>query len=61
MHLTPRQRDRIRRLLEAELRAACRSAIDQGARPADLDDLLAARRRGLAAMCTGHPDESDDG
>jgi hypothetical protein len=58
-HLTPRQRDRIRRLLEAELRAACRSAIDRGAGPADVGDLLAARRRVLADLA-GDPGDDDD-
>lgn len=58
-HLTPQQRDRIRRLLEAELRRACRSAIDRGARPAEVGDLLAARRRVLADLA-GDPGDDDD-
>jgi hypothetical protein len=47
MNLTPEQRDRIQRLLEEELRNACRSAIDRGARPADVADLVVDRRHAL--------------
>jgi hypothetical protein len=45
--LTPGQRDRIRQLLEAELRDACRAALRRGTPPADLADLVAGRRRAL--------------
>ena len=48
--LTPGQRDRIRRLLEAELRVACRSAIASGARPSDVADLLAGRGYALQIL-----------
>jgi hypothetical protein len=47
MDLTPEQRDRIQRLLERELRDACRSATDRGARPADVADLVLERRHAV--------------
>jgi hypothetical protein len=47
MDLTPEQRDRIQRLLEQELRNACRSATDRGARPADVADLVLERRHAV--------------
>jgi hypothetical protein len=47
MELTPEQRESIRRLLEEELRAGCRSAIDSGAQPADVADLVAERRQAV--------------
>ena len=47
MELTGGQRDRIQRLLEEELRTACRSAIDSGARTADIRDLLTGRRHAM--------------
>jgi len=50
MNLTPEQRDRIQRLLEEELRNACRSAIDRGARPADVADLVVDRRHALEGL-----------
>jgi hypothetical protein len=57
MKLNAEQRDRIRRLLEEELRAAFRSAAARGARPADVAALVADRRRRLAAL---RPDLADD-
>jgi hypothetical protein len=45
--LTPDQRDRIRRLLEAELRDACRAVLRRGTTPADLADLVVGRRHAL--------------
>ncbi|UQU64295.1 hypothetical protein COUCH_35955 [Couchioplanes caeruleus] len=50
MDLTPEQRDRLQRLLEEELRAAYRSALERGARPADLEELLADRRAALDGL-----------
>jgi hypothetical protein len=47
MDLTPEQRDRIQQLLEQELRDACRSATDRGARPGDVADLVLERRHAL--------------
>jgi hypothetical protein len=47
MELTPEQRVRIQRLLERELRDACRSATDRGARPADVADLVLERRHAV--------------
>jgi len=48
MALTPEQRERMRQLLEEELRKASLSAIERGATPEEVADLLAARRRALA-------------
>jgi hypothetical protein len=56
MALTPEQRERMRQLLEEELRKASRSAIARGATPDEVADLLAARRRALA-----EPQPDDDG
>jgi len=60
MELTAEQRDRIRRLLERELRAAVRSAAALGARPADVAALVADRRRRLAALRPGLGCDSQD-
>ena len=68
MELTPEQRARIQRLLEDELRKAYRSAIEQGASPADVHDLVTSRRQALADLFLDladdpeHPlDDPDDG
>lgn len=68
MELTPEQRDRIQRVLEEELRAAYRSAVDRGARPADVRQVLVDRRHALDELLLGladdpeHPvDEARDG
>jgi hypothetical protein len=45
MALTPGQRERMRQLLEEELRKAVLSAIERGATPEEVADLLAERRR----------------
>jgi len=57
MELTPDQRDRIRLLLEQELRDACRSAIGRGAQPAEVADLVAERRRALEDLAIGFADD----
>ncbi|GIE35190.1 hypothetical protein Ait01nite_082350 [Actinoplanes italicus] len=49
MDLTLEQRDRIRRLLEDELREAYRHAIDRGASRAVVEQDAAGRRRALEA------------
>lgn len=53
MDLTRAQRDIIQELLVRELRAACRSAIDRGARPGEVADLVVSRRRVLADSRVG--------
>ena len=50
MDLTPGQRERIQRILEDGLREAYRAAIDRGAHPADLHDLVISRRQTLAQL-----------
>jgi hypothetical protein len=50
MDLAPGQRDRLRQLLEDELREAYRKAIDRGASPAAVDEDVASRRRALEAL-----------
>jgi hypothetical protein len=50
MDLTTGQRDRIRQLIEGELREAYRRAIDRGASPAVVDEDVAGRRRALEAL-----------
>ena len=57
MELTPAQRDRIRLLLEQELRDAYRSARGRGLRPNELADLVADRRRALEELATGFTDD----
>lgn len=57
MELTPAQRDRIQRLLEDELRKAYRSAIDRGARPADVHELVLSRRKALDELLLDLPDD----
>lgn len=54
MSLTPEQRDNLRRLLAHELRAAWHTAVDGGASPAVLADLVDERRRAM------DPSEADD-
>jgi hypothetical protein len=49
MDLTPGQRDRIRQLLEDELREAYHHAIDRGASHAAVERDVAGRRRALEA------------
>jgi hypothetical protein len=66
MDLTPEQRDRIQRLLEEELRDAWRTALDGGAAPAAVDELVADRRRALEALLAAddaeHPvDDAGEG
>ena len=60
MELTPDQRDRIQRLLEEELRAAYRSALDRGDAPAAVDALIADRRRALEELAGGLPHDRQD-
>jgi len=60
MELTPEQRERIRLLLEEELRDACRSAIDLGADPADVAGVVADRRRALQELTAGLADDPQD-
>ena len=60
MELTPDQQERIRRLLEEELRAAYRSAVDSGNAPAAVDALIADRRRALEKLAAGLPDDRQD-
>jgi hypothetical protein len=59
MDLTPEQRDRLQRLLEEELRAAYRSALERGARPADLKELLADRREALDGLLLELADDGE--
>ena len=47
MSLTPEQRDNLRRLLAHELRTAWHTALDGGASPAALADLVDERRRAM--------------
>ena len=54
MSLTPEQRDNLRRLLAHELRTAWHTAVDGGASPAALADLVDERRR---AMDQSDPDD----
>jgi len=56
MSLTPEQRDNLRRLLAHELRAAWHTAVDGGASPAALADLVDERRR---AMDSPAPEDED--
>jgi len=58
MSLTPEQRDNLRRLLAHELRAAWHTAVDGGASPAALADLVDERRR---AMDSPAPEDEDSG
>lgn len=60
MKLTTEQLDKIQRLLEEELRDACRSAVDGGARPADIAVVLADRRRALKNLLSHLPDDAQD-
>jgi hypothetical protein len=53
MELTPEQQDRIRLLLEEELRDAVRLATGQGARPAEVAALVEDRRQALAELRAG--------
>lgn len=55
MSLTPEQRDNLRRLLAHELRTAWHTALDGGASPAALADLVDERRRAM------DPSDQDDG
>lgn len=55
MALTPDQRAQMRQLLEQELGRAVRSAIERGATPDEVADLLADRRRALAELLSGEP------
>jgi hypothetical protein len=50
MDLTPGQRDRIRQLIEDELREAYRHAIDRGASLTAVDEDVAAHRRTLEPL-----------
>ncbi|GAA3934248.1 hypothetical protein [Actinoplanes auranticolor] len=56
MALTGRQQERLRQLLEDELRKAGSAAIERGATPEEIADLLAERRRALADAPPGDPD-----
>jgi hypothetical protein len=59
MDLTPAQRDRIRQLLEEELREAYRSAVEGGASPAAVGEALSDRRQALEEL-TGEPADEGD-
>jgi hypothetical protein len=59
MNLTPEQRDRIQRLLEEELRNACRSAIDRGTPPAEVTELVVNRRRALEDLLADLTDDAE--
>ncbi len=60
MDLTPAQRDRIRRLLEDELRDAYRSAVESGASPAAIGELLTDRRQALEELTRAVEDDPED-
>jgi hypothetical protein len=49
MSLSPEQRDDLRQLLEDELRAAWRAAVERGVPPEEVAELVADRRRAVAA------------
>ena len=59
MELTAGQQDRIRWLLETELRRACRSAVLGGTAPAEVAGLLATQRRALAESAGGLPHDPE--
>ena len=56
MALTSGQQERLRRLLEDELRKAGSAAIERGTTPEDVADLLAERRRALTEARPGDPE-----
>ena len=57
MELTPEQRERIRLVLEEELRCAYRTALGRGADPGEVAELVAARRHALRELAAGFPDD----
>jgi hypothetical protein len=59
MDLTPAQRERIQQVLEDELRAASRSAMDRGAHPADVRETFTSRRRALDRLLLDLADDSE--
>jgi hypothetical protein len=59
MDLTPAQRDRIRQLLEEELREAYRCAVQDGASPAAVGEALTDRRQALEELTREPADEGD--
>ena len=60
MALTSGQQERLRRLLEDELRKAGRTALEDGASPGELADLLAERRHALTEAQPGRaPTEAE--
>jgi hypothetical protein len=59
MDLSPRQRARLQRLLEKELRAALGEARDQGVSPAAMDAALVDRARSLDELLPAGEDRDD--
>lgn len=59
MALTSGQQERLRRLLEDELRKAGRTALEGGASPEELAALLAERRHALTEAEHGGPAPTD--
>ncbi|MBB4745070.1 hypothetical protein BJY16_008529 [Actinoplanes octamycinicus] len=57
MELSPEQAERLRRLLEDELRAAARAAADDGVPAAVLAEELAGRHRALRALAAELADD----